>query len=73
MIYATGERREKIAPFAMFEQGIAKVARGNDALGQSGNFAFFFFNNFIQNIHVQSGNLRKKSFQHWLGHDNQYF
>ena len=38
------QRRNKIAPFAAFEQSVTQIAGGDESRGQLRDFAFFLFN-----------------------------
>jgi hypothetical protein len=46
---------KKIALLAAFEQGIAQIAGGDEARGQLRDFAFFLFNDGVEDGHAFNG------------------
>jgi hypothetical protein len=50
------QRRDKVAPFAAFEQGVAQIAGGDESRGQHRDFAFLFFNDGVEDGHWEMTN-----------------
>jgi len=54
---------QKISPLAMFQHRIAQITRGDKPRWQSRNFAFLFFNNFVQYVHRSTVNKRSQLYR----------
>ena len=45
------QRGNEITPLAVFEHGIAQVARRDESRGELRDFAFLLFDNFVEDVH----------------------